>query len=238
MIQAIKISSAIERKARTELAAAYHLAAKFEWTDLIYTHISVRVADGFLINPFGLNFNEVTPENLILVDHEGNILSETSYGINPAGLVVHSAVHQARQDLNAVVHLHTNAGMAISALQDGLMPLTQHACHFYNRIAYHDFEGIAMREEEMETITRDLGDKNVMILRNHGFLTAGRSIAEAFTLMYTLEKAAQAQISILSMGCPVVTIPHHICQRVVEQTGTKSIKDIDMEWQALLRLIN
>ncbi len=145
--------SAEEWKVRSDLAASYHLAAFFGWTDLIYTHISARVPaeEGcYLINPFGLHFHEVTPENLVKVNLDGEILEPTEYGVNPAGLVVHSAIHAARPDIGAIVHLHTITGMAVAALQDGLLPLSQHACHFYGKIAYHDYEGIAVYEDEKE----------------------------------------------------------------------------------------
>lgn len=232
--------SAEEWKVRFDLAASYHLAALFGWTDLIYTHISARVPgqeDCYLINPFGLHFHEVTPENLVKVNLNGEILEPTDYGINPAGLVVHSAIHAARPDIGAIVHLHTVTGMAVAALKDGLLPLSQHACHFYGKIAYHDYEGIAVYEDEKERLAEDLGDKDVMILRNHGFLTAGRTVAEAFSAMYTLEKAAHVQITTLSMGLPVTVPPPQVCEKVVKDTGKRGIKEAEIEWEALKRLL-
>ncbi|RZI46161.1 class II aldolase/adducin family protein [Candidatus Finniella inopinata] len=232
--------STAEWEMRQELAAAYQLASLLEWTDLIYTHISLRVpgeADAFLINPFGLHFHEVTPENLIKISVTGEILSETAYTVNRAGLVVHSAIHAAKPEVQAIVHLHTVNGMAIAAIEEGLLPISQHACHFYGRIAYHDYQGIAIHDEEKQQLVENLGNKNIMILRNHGFLTAGQSLAEAFTTMYTLEKAAQVQISALSMGLKLSIPSHEVCQKVVHETGMHNIKNADIEWQALKRLL-
>lgn len=239
MYLAYQRSCTTELELRQDLAAAYQLAAMFQWTDLIYTHISVRIPgeNSFFINPFGLHFHEVTPENLIKVSYDGTILSPTPYTINRAGLIVHSALHEARKDINAVVHLHTVNGMAVSALQEGLLPISQAACHFYGKIAFHDYQGIAIHEEEKVQLVKDLGDKDVMILRNHGFLTAGESLAEAFMAMYTLEKAAQVQIAALSMGRPLAIPSHHICEKVVQETGQHNIKNFDLEWQALKRLL-
>lgn len=232
--------SAEEWQVRCDLAASYQLASLFGWTDLIYTHISARIPseqDCFLINPFGLHFHEVTPDNLIKVTSEGEVISHSEYGINPAGLTVHSAIHSARPDIGAVVHLHTVTGMAVAALQDGLLPLSQHACHFYGKIAYHDYEGIAVYDDEKKRLTEDLGDKDVMILRNHGFLTAGRNVAEAFSSMYTLEKAARVQVTTLSMGLPVMVPPPQVCEQVVKDTGKRGIKEAAIEWEALKRLL-
>ncbi len=229
-----------EWQTRCDLATAYNLASLFHWTDLIYTHISARIPgqeNRFLINPFGLHFHEVTPENLLKINLEGEIFSKSDYGINPAGLVIHSAIHSARPDVGAIVHLHTVNGMAVAALQDGLLPISQHACHFYGKIAYHEYEGIAVHNDEKSRLVRNLGTKKVMILRNHGFLTAGLNIADAFTMMYTLEKAAQVQITSLSMGLPVVVPSEEVCEKVVKDTGLRGIKNAETEWQALKRLL-
>ncbi len=230
-----------ERQVRLELTAAYHLAGKFGWTDLIYTHFSARIPgqDGcFLINPFGLHFHEVTPDNLIKVDYNGRILSDTSYEINPAGSVVHGAIHSARPELNCVLHLHSANGVAVSSIHEGLLPISQHALHLYGDVAYHDYEGIAMREEEKVTILRDFGNKKVMLMRNHGTLAAGTTIPEAFMLMYMLEKAAEIQIKTLSQGLPICTIPDEVCSRAYEQALSKREKHLKLEWMALLRLLD
>ncbi len=229
-----------EWRVRQDLASAYHLAASFGWTDLIYTHISARIPgqkDCFLINPFGLHFHEVTPENLVKVSLDGKILNRTPYEVNPAGIIIHGALHTAREDITAVVHLHTVTGMAISALDQGLLPISQHACHFYGKISFHDYQGIAVNPEEQESLIADLGSNNIMILRNHGFLTVGSSLAEAFTTMYTLEKAATVQIAALSMGQSLSIPSHEVCQKVVQETGKHNIKNAFMEWEALKRLL-
>ncbi len=230
-----------EWKTRLELAAAYHLAGKFGWTDLIYTHFTARIPDEpdcFLINPFGLHFHEVTPTNLIKVSFDGEILSDTNHDINPASMVVHGATHAARPDIACVIHLHTINGIAVSSVKDGLLPISQHALHLFGDIAYHDYEGIAMREDEKITIVRDLGEKKVMLLRNHGTLTAGTSIPEAFMLMYMLEKAAEIQIKTLAQGLPLCTIPTEVCMRAYEQALSKREVHLKLEWSALLRLLD
>lgn len=230
-----------EWNTRLELTAAYHLAGKYGWTDLIYTHFSARIPgekNCFLINPFGLHFHEISPTNLIKVSFDGEILSETCYEINPTSAVVHGTIHAARPDVQCVLHLHTVNGVAVSSTKDGLLPLSQHALHLFNEIAYHDYEGIAMREDEKITITRDLGDKKVMLMRNHGSLTAGSSVAEAFMLMYMLEKAAEIQIKTLAQGMPVCTIPIEVCERAHNQALSKRDKHLKLEWLALLRLLD
>ncbi len=230
-----------EWKARLELTAAYHLAGMFGWTDLIYTHFTARVPEQpgcFLINPFGLHFHEVTPDNLIKVSFEGEILSDTKHAINPAGAVIHGATHAARPDVSCVLHLHTVNGVAVSSVKDGLLPISQHALHLFGDVAYHDYEGIAMREDEKVTIARDLGDKKVMLLRNHGSLTAGATIPEAFMLMYMLEKAAEIQVKTLGQGLPICTIPTEVCVRAHEQALSKRENHLNLEWMALLRLLD
>ncbi len=230
-----------ERQTRLELTAAYHLAGKFGWTDLIYTHFTACIPDQegcFLINPFGLHFHEVTPDNLIKVDFDGNILSDTTYEINPAGSVIHGATHAARPDVACVLHLHTANGVAVSSVRDGLLPISQHALHLYGDIAYHDYEGIAMREEEKVTIVRDLGMKKVMLLRNHGTLIAGATVPEAFMLAYMLEKAAEMQIKTLAQGMPICVVPTEVCERAYEQALAKREKHLKLEWLALLRLLD
>ena len=230
-----------EWKARLELTAAYHLAGMFGWTDLIYTHFTARVPEQpgcFLINPFGLHFHEVTPDNLIKVSFEGKILSDTKHAINPAGAVIHGATHAARPDVSCVLHLHTVNGVAVSSVKDGLLPISQHALHLFGDVAYHDYEGIAMREDEKVTIARDLGDKKVMLLRNHGSLTAGATIPEAFMLMYMLEKAAEIQVKTLGQGLPICTIPTEVCVRAHEQALSKRENHLNLEWMALLRLLD
>lgn len=186
-----------EWQVRVELAAAYRLVAHFGWDDLIFTHLSARVPGGdhhFLINPYGLMFHEITASSLVKVDQQGEIISDNGYRVNPAGFTIHSAVHMAREDAGSVMHLHNHAGTAVSAQKDGLLPITQTAMLVHPRIAYHDYEGVALNLDERERIVKDLGDKDIMILRNHGTLTVGKTVPEAFTLMYFLENACEKQI--------------------------------------------
>lgn len=226
-----------EQKARQELAFCYHLAAKLGWTDLIYTHISLQIpeTDHFLINQFGLLFEEITPENLVKIDLQGNVLNPVGAKINLAGYMIHGAIHSARPDITCVIHTHSMAGMALSALECGLLPLTQHACRFYNRIAYHEYEGIVFSEEERPRLLKDLGEKRAMILKNHGFLTAGRTIAEAFTLMFFLEKAAAAQLAAQSTKQPLSILSADIAEHTAQQFYDDAKPAGYLEWEALKR---
>jgi ribulose-5-phosphate 4-epimerase/fuculose-1-phosphate aldolase len=228
-----------ERELRTQLAAAYRLLDHFGMTDLIYTHVSVRIPgehEAFLINPFGLMFNEVTASNLVKIDIEGNILEDNGYPVNPAGFVIHSAVHAARPDVLCVFHTHTRYGMAVSALESGLLPLSQFAMQFYNRVAYHDYEGLALDLAERQRLVDDLGDRNVMILRNHGLLTAGTTIPEAFYLLYYLEKACEVQITAQAAGAPLVYPSAETCEKTAQQFGWKNVGEL--EWAALMRQLD
>ncbi|MGH7025612.1 MAG: class II aldolase/adducin family protein [Caulobacteraceae bacterium] len=192
-----------EWKARVELAALYRLVAQRGWDDLIYTHISARVPGPehqFLINPYGLYFDEITASSLVKIDVEGNILQETDYFINPAGFTIHSAIHTSREDAHFVMHLHTDHGVAVSAQKEGLLPLSQHALIILPSVAYHDYEGIALNHEEKSRLVADLGEKNVMILRNHGTLAVGKTAAECWIHMYYLERSCQQQVMALSGG--------------------------------------
>lgn len=191
--------SEAEWDVRVDLAACYRLIARFGLDDLIYTHISARVPgpeEHFLINPFGLLYEEVTASNLVKVDLEGRLLDETEWEINPAGFIIHSCVHAARADVACVIHTHTVAGTGVSAQDEGLLPLTQTALLYKDLIAYHDYEGLALNTAEQERLVADLGaDKRLLILRNHGLLSAGRSIPEAFIMMYYLEQACRMQVA-------------------------------------------
>ena len=198
-----------EWQRRVDLAALYRLVALQGWDDFIFTHLSARVPGPehhFLINPLGLRFDEVTASNLVKVDIEGNKVIESPYEINPAGFTIHSAIHMARDDAQFVLHLHTDDGVAVSAMQDGLLPLSQHAMQC-GEIAYHDYEGVALDLDERERIVRDLGDHQFLILRNHGTLTVGTSANSAFTAMYYLERACTMQIKALSAGRDAVALP-------------------------------
>lgn len=230
-----------EEKLRHEVANAYHIAAHFGWDDLIYGHISTRIPSEpncYLINPFGLMFDEVTPENLLKVDLDGNVLSHNPYSYNPAGENIHNAIYHARQDIHSVVHFHTEAGMAISMTQDGILPLSQHSCHLLGRIASHDYEGIAVERSEQARLVEDFGDKDIMILKNHGFLTIGKDLPQAFATMYMLEKTAKAQIVAQSMGVKLHCIAQNIAEKVLHQANDfGSNKHYKMEWDALVRMI-
>ncbi len=191
-----KVSKA-EWQARIDLAALYRLVALHGWDDMIYTHISCRVPDEvnhFLINPWGMLFDEITASSLVKIDLEGNPVTKTPYIVNPAGFTIHSALHESREDAHCVIHLHTDDGIAVSAQRDGLLSLSQHAMICHGRVSYHDYEGIALNHDEKERIVADLGDNPLLILRNHGTLAVGMDCGTAYQGMFYLEKACTTQI--------------------------------------------
>ncbi|HET6970617.1 MAG TPA: class II aldolase/adducin family protein [Phenylobacterium sp.] len=195
--------SAEEWQARVDLAALYRLVALHGWDDMIYTHISARIPGPehhFLINPYGMLFDEITASSLVKIDLDGNILQETPYFINPAGFTIHSAIHAAREDAHYVMHLHSDQGVAVAAQKDGLLPISQHALIVLPHLAYHDYEGIALNLDERERLVADIGDKTLMLLRNHGTLSVGESAAECWTGMFFLERACKQQVMALSAG--------------------------------------
>ena len=234
--------SAAEWATRTDLAACYRIAAHFRMTDLVYTHISARVpgADGhFLINAYGLLFEEITASNLAKVTLAGEVIEdETGLGINPAGYVIHSAIHGARHDVGCVMHTHTGAGLAVAAQRQGLLPLTQHAMRFAGGLAYHEYEGIALDLDERERLILDLGTHNAMILRNHGLLTCGATVRVAFDLMYYLERACQAQVGAMGAGAELVIPPAAVAQKVARQFARPGRTAPDTQWAAMLRLLD
>jgi ribulose-5-phosphate 4-epimerase/fuculose-1-phosphate aldolase len=240
-------TSAQEWDARVNLAACYRLAAHYGWTDQVYTHISARVpgTEHYLLNPFGYMFDEVTASNLVKVDLDGNILDPGPYHIHHAGFIIHSAIHAVRPDAACVLHNHTRAGMALSILEEGLLPLTQHAMMFHGLVAYHASEGFAIDLAERKRLAEDLGDKPVMILRNHGVLVVGKTIGQTFSMMWNLEKAMEAQMDALATGRPI-TIPSNdvaagIAQRGFgrdPQTGNYKEPSGWIEWPALLRMLD
>ncbi len=229
-----------ERTVRIELAACYRLIAQFRMTDLVYTHISARIpgTEHFLLNPYGLLFEEVSASNLVRIDLEGRIVEDTPYRVNPAGFTIHSAVHRARPDVHCVLHTHTRAGIAVSCMREGLLPLSQIAMQFHGRLAYHDYEGIALDLDEREPIARDLGDCKAMILRNHGLLTAGTSVPEAFSMMFYLERACEIQIAALSTGRELIAPSPEVCARVARQYEEDEEASGIREWRALLRQLD
>src|SRR3954471_21733714 len=213
--------SAEEWQTRVNLAACYRLAAHYRMTDLMYTHISARVPGPehhFLINAFGLLWSEISASTLVKVTLDGEIVDDpTGSGINRAGYVIHSAVHRARADVQCVMHTHTQAGIAVSAQDAGLLPLSQHAMRFTDRVAYHDYEGLALELDEQARLVADLGTHKAMILRNHGLLTCGASIAEAFDYMYYLERACQAQVTATNGGAKLHLPPAAVAEKTASQ---------------------
>jgi ribulose-5-phosphate 4-epimerase/fuculose-1-phosphate aldolase len=235
-------TNAGEWHARTELAACYRLVAHFRMTDLIYTHISARVpgrAPRFLINPYGMMFEEITASSLVTVTLDGTIVDNPSgLDINPAGFVIHSAIHRARHDVGCVIHTHTAAGLAVAAQKRGLLPLTQHAMRFTDCIAYHDYEGVALDLSERRRLVRDLGRHNAMILRNHGLLTCGATVAEAFDLIYHLERACQAQVAAMAGGAALSMPKSAVARKVARQFARPGRAAPGNAWSALLRLLD
>lgn len=231
-----------EWQVRQELAAAYQLAALHRMTDHIYTHISARVPgeDGhFLLNAYGLTFDEVTASNLVKVDLAGNVLSDsTGLGINLAGFIIHGAIHERRHDAFCVMHTHTQAGIAVSAQKRGLRMLSQHAMRFHNKIAYHDYEGVVLDMNEREHILHNMGTLNVMILRNHGLLVCGDSVADAFDQMYYLERACQIQIAAQSSGEELIECSAAVASRVAAQFDRPGRPSKDKHWPPLLRMLD
>jgi len=231
-----------EWQVRVNLAACYRLIALFGWDDLVFTHISARVPgpdDHFLINAYGMMFEEMRASTLVKVDLEGEIVMDTPYGINPAGFTIHSAVHAARKDAGCVLHTHTRAGVAVSAQADGLRPLSQISLLPYASLSYHDYEGIALNEEEKPRLVADLGASNFLVLRNHGLLTVGESIADAFLYMYALETACQTQLAAQSAGAALVEINSAIVAGIQAQVEavTRGMGG-EIAWPGLLRKLD
>jgi ribulose-5-phosphate 4-epimerase/fuculose-1-phosphate aldolase len=232
--------SAEEWKIRVDLAAAYRLIAHYGWDDLIFTHLSARIPGPehhFLLNPYNLMFEEVTASSLVKVDVEGHAVEPTPFITNPAGFTIHSAIHMAREDAHAVIHLHTPHGQAVSAHGEGLLPLTQTAMLIRDEVAYHDYEGVAVDLDERGRIVADLGSKGAMLLRNHGTLAVGETVGEAFVRIYFLERACQAQILALSAGEGNLSNPPQGAPEVAAQQGKVGLKLAAgaLAWPALLR---
>ena len=231
-----------EWQLRVNLAACYRLIAAYGWDDLIFTHISARVPgpeDHFLINAYGLLFEEMTASSLVKVDLSGEIVQETPYIINPAGFTIHSAVHAARHDAGCVLHTHTRAGVAVSAQADGLLPISQISLLPFASLAYHDYEGIALNEDEKPRLVADLGEKNFLILRNHGLLTVGATIPDAFLFMYALETACQIQLAAQSGGAVLTEVKPAIVAGIQAQVEmvTKGMGG-ELAWPGLLRKLD
>ncbi len=233
-----------ERAVRTDLAAAYRLVALYGWDDLIFTHLSARVPGPehhFLINPYDRMFEEITASSLVKIDIEGNPVDDPSSITNRAGFVIHSAIHMARDDAQAVMHLHTPFGQAVSAMRCGLLPHTQTAMIAHADVAYHDYEGIATDLSERDRLVADLGTRNAMILRNHGTLATGGSVAECFVRLYFLERACEAQVHMLAAGRDGLVDPHEgIADKVAAQAAPTSTAKLarGLAWPALLRKLD
>lgn len=235
-----------EWQARIDLAACYRLVDLYKLSDMMANHISARVPgeEGtYLINPYGMMYEEITASSLIKVDLEGNILSkpdfgDLNYGINRAGAVIHSAIHEARDDVGCVIHTHSWASMAVSSLECGLLPLTQTAMRFL-KIRYHDYQGVVLHDEEKASLVTDLGTGEALILRNHGALTVGRTVGEAFNWMHRLELACYSQLAAMACNTPFVKVPQNVLEETWNnyQPGTRRPYGL-MEWPALLRKLD
>lgn len=236
------VMDSTEHLAREDLAAAYRLLAIHSMTDLIYTHLSLRLPGEqhrYLVNPYGLLFEEITASSLVIVDADGLSRQQTSHAINPAGFVIHSAIHRSRPDACCVMHTHTLAGMTVAAQAGGLLPINQINMEFYGDVAIHDYEGIAADDNlsERERLTRDLNTKNTLILLNHGLLSVGRSVAEAFYRIYYLEQACRIQVAAQSTGQTL----HIPTEETIKRVRLQSERDVgkeDLVWQAMRRKLD
>ena len=225
---------------RVNLAACYHLADYFQMSDIIWNHITSKTSnekETFLINPFGFRYDEITASNLVEVTPEGKVINSDS-SINDTGYIIHGAIHRTRKDIVCVMHTHSRAGLAVSCFEDGLQPIIQDAAIFYNRVSYHDWEGMSTESEECERLSKSLGKNNVMILRNHGLLTCGTTIAEAFMLMYYLDRACKNQIDTMSTGMKLNVPSDNIMEFAAGQYDDPRFKLGKHEWPALLRLLD
>lgn len=233
-----EVVSAEEWQLRCDLAAAYRLVATYGWSDLVFTHISARIPGPehhFLINPYGLMFDEITASSLVKVDQDCNQLSDSPFPVNPAGFVIHSAIHQGREDAGCVLHTHSRAGVAVSAQKCGVLPISQQSTFVLGSLAYHDYEGVALRDDEKPRLQADLGQANYLVLRNHGLLTVGRSIADAFLAMYTFENTCRIQLDAQAGGELL-----HVDPQILKGVGAamKSVtvgQGAGLVWPALLR---
>lgn len=235
---------AVEWDLRVQLAACYRIVDYFDWCELIYGHISLRVPGPdhhFLINPYGLRYDEMTASSLVKIDLDGNLVEPSEYPFNPAGFVIHSAIHQHRENVHCVIHTHTRAGMAVAALECGLLNISMNATSFYNNIGYHDYEGSQLFLEERKKLARDLGSANVMILRNHGLLSVGATVPEAFLHIYRLERACQVQLDAMACRQKLVIPSESVVQRSADQMDdfAQCAADLgQLEFDALVRLMD
>ncbi|MFT4995202.1 MAG: ribulose-5-phosphate 4-epimerase/fuculose-1-phosphate aldolase [Paraglaciecola sp.] len=231
-----------EWQVRVDLAACYRMVAQYGWDDLIFTHISARVPGPehhFLINPYGMLFEEITASSLVKVDLSGQKVGPSDFDINPAGFVIHSAVHEARDDAQCVMHLHTAAGIAVSACQEGLLPLSQQSLFALSSLSYHGYEGVALNMDEKQRLVADLGETRFMILRNHGLLTCAETIADAFLYMYLLQSACDIQLKAQASGQTLISIPSQILAGIQAQAEqvTRSAGG-SLAWPGILRKLD
>jgi ribulose-5-phosphate 4-epimerase/fuculose-1-phosphate aldolase len=233
-----------EWQTRLDLAAAYRLVALFKWDDLVFTHISARVPgshDEFLINPYGLMFDEITASSLIKVDARGNKLDDSPYDVNPAGFTIHSAIHSSRHDAQCVLHVHTLNGIAVSAQKGGVLPLSQQSIFVLSGLSYHDYEGVALRDDEKPRLVADLGpDNNFLMLRNHGLLTLGKTVADAFLSMYLFETVCTIQVRAMAGGGELIHIDPRIIAGASQQARqvTRGVGAGALTWPGLLRRLD
>ncbi|PTQ90463.1 class II aldolase/adducin family protein [Agitococcus lubricus] len=242
MTQSLKnLVSSEEWQARVDLAAAYRLVALYGWDDLIFTHITVKIpnTEHFLINPYGMMFEEITASSLVKINLAGEKVMDSPYPINPAGFTIHSCIHGAREDAQCVMHTHSINGVAVSAQKNGVLPLSQQAYFVLSSLAYHDYEGVALLEDEKPRLLADLGAKNFLMLRNHGLLTVGKSVAEAFLAMYIFEAACMVQVRAQSGGHELVHIPDNILAMASQQMAQVTLgMGGALAWPALLRKLD
>ena len=238
-----EVVSVEEWALRCDLAACYRLVAAYGWSDLVFTHISAKLPDSvtggehqFLINPYGLMFDEITASSLVKVDMACNKLHDSPFPVNPAGFVIHSAVHEARPDAVCVLHTHTRAGVAVSAQQHGILPISQQSTFVLSSLAYHDYEGVAFRPDEKPGLQADLGQANYLVLRNHGLLTVGRSIPDAFLSMYTFENTCRIQVDALAGGTALTQVNPAILAGMADVMRVATAgQGAQLAWPALLR---
>ncbi len=230
----------VERQVRIDLAAAYRLAAHFQMDDLIYTHFSARLADGagdFLLNPYGLMFEEITASSLIRVDPTGTVIGDTEFDLNIAGYKIHAPFYRAKPEVGAVLHSHTRAGIAVSAMPCGLLPISQMALHFYGNLGYHDYRGNSFAGDEQDRLLANLGDARAVVMRNHGLLVVGETIAEAFSRLYYLEQCCRIQVDAMAGG-DLIEVPADTARALSEQYREIQMPFSKREWPALLRTLD
>ena len=232
-----------ERDLRTQLAACYRIFDYMGWSEMIFNHITVKIPGDehhFLINPYGLHYSEVTASNLVKVDIDGNIVEETDYAVNPAGILIHTAIHAARPEIHCIAHTHTSAGMAVACSEKGLRNDNFYSALLHNRIAYHDFEGITVMDDEKPRLVANLGDKTLLILRNHGLLACGRTIPEAFMNLWSLERSCEVQVTCDSTNQPMIPVRNEVLEKS-EQLMAKQSMGLpvgELEFSAFVRIID